>query len=78
MTLSIGAVTFVAAPLSVEVMIKRADEAMYSVKKSGKNGLLHQLWPAQGADGESDEARPAGGEGHTGPKTASHGVDRLV
>jgi diguanylate cyclase (GGDEF)-like protein len=38
-TFSIGAVTFLAPPESLQEMIKRADEAMYSAKASGKNRL---------------------------------------
>ena len=44
-TLSIGAVTFVAPPTSVETMINKADNLMYSVKKSGKNSIRHEQWP---------------------------------
>jgi len=36
---SVGAVTFLNAPDSVEHMLENADEAMYSVKQSGKNRL---------------------------------------
>lgn len=36
---SIGAVVFAESPASVEVAIARADQVMYSVKKSGKNRL---------------------------------------
>jgi diguanylate cyclase (GGDEF)-like protein len=38
-TFSIGAVTFLAPPDSIQEMIKRADEAMYSAKAGGKNRL---------------------------------------
>lgn len=38
-TFSVGAVTFLNAPDSVEHMLENADEAMYSVKQSGKNRL---------------------------------------
>jgi len=38
-TFSVGAVTFLNAPESVERMIERADETMYSVKQTGKNRL---------------------------------------
>jgi diguanylate cyclase (GGDEF)-like protein len=38
-TFSIGAVTFLAPPESLQEMIRRADEAMYSAKTSGKNRL---------------------------------------
>jgi len=45
-TLSVGAITFTSVPSSFESMVKRADDLMYSVKKSGKNALLHVEWPA--------------------------------
>lgn len=38
-TFSIGAVTFLTPPESLQEMIKRADEAMYSAKVKGKNRL---------------------------------------
>jgi diguanylate cyclase (GGDEF)-like protein len=38
-TFSIGAVTFLGPPESLQEMIKRADEAMYSAKAHGKNRL---------------------------------------
>lgn len=44
-TLSIGAVTYDSLPNSIEAMKKRADNLMYSVKRHGKNNLLHEEWP---------------------------------
>jgi diguanylate cyclase (GGDEF)-like protein len=41
-TFSIGAVTFIAPPESVDQMVKRADEIMYSVKQSGKDRLRQE------------------------------------
>jgi diguanylate cyclase (GGDEF)-like protein len=41
-TFSIGAVTFRKPPESVQEMIHRADEIMYSVKESGKNRLRQE------------------------------------
>jgi diguanylate cyclase (GGDEF)-like protein len=38
-TFSIGAVTFLIPPESLQEMIKRADEAMYAAKASGKNRM---------------------------------------
>ena len=40
-TYSIGAVTYTAPPESIDELIHRADELMYSVKRSGKDRLLH-------------------------------------
>jgi diguanylate cyclase (GGDEF)-like protein len=41
-TFSMGAVTFVTPPESLQEMIKRADEVMYSIKASGKNRLKQE------------------------------------
>jgi diguanylate cyclase (GGDEF)-like protein len=41
-TFSIGAVTFLSAPESVERMIEHADETMYSVKQTGKNRICQK------------------------------------
>lgn len=42
-TLSIGAVTYRAAPLSVAEMVKSADALMYEVKREGKNMIRHRV-----------------------------------
>jgi len=39
---SIGAVTYLKAPVSADEAIQRADELMYQVKHSGKSRLLHE------------------------------------
>ena len=41
-TFSVGVVTFLNAPYSVEQMVQRADEIMYSVKQTGKNHLRQE------------------------------------
>jgi diguanylate cyclase (GGDEF)-like protein len=41
-TFSVGAVTFLKPPESVDQMIQRADAIMYSVKQSGKDRLLQE------------------------------------
>ena len=43
-TFSIGAVTFIGSPTTVDEMIKVADSLMYSVKKSGKNMVRHETF----------------------------------
>jgi diguanylate cyclase (GGDEF)-like protein len=43
---SVGAVTFLALPSTVEALVKRADDLMYRVKRDGKNAVLHETWPA--------------------------------
>ncbi|HET7752586.1 MAG TPA: GGDEF domain-containing protein [Anaeromyxobacteraceae bacterium] len=40
-TFSVGAVTFVTPPFSVDEMIGRADQLMYDKKRRGKNGIRH-------------------------------------
>ena len=43
-SLSIGAVTFLSLPNSIERMLEEVDRLMYQVKKSGKNSLEHQVF----------------------------------
>lgn len=40
-TFSIGVVTWMTPPRTVDIMLKQADEAMYGVKNSGKNQVTH-------------------------------------
>ncbi len=40
---SMGAITFLDSPESVDNMLEQVDRLMYQVKNSGKNGLKHQL-----------------------------------
>jgi diguanylate cyclase (GGDEF)-like protein len=49
-TFSIGAVTFLAPPVSVREMIAGADQVMFSVKNSGKNRLQQEV---QGLSGRN-------------------------
>lgn len=44
---SIGVVTFLTPPDTVEAMISRADHLMYTVKNSGKNRLEYQVYDHQ-------------------------------
>ena len=39
-TVSMGAISYVYPPASVDEMIKKADQLMYEAKKQGKNGVL--------------------------------------
>lgn len=43
-TFSMGMVTFIEPPQSVQQIITYADSLMYSVKRSGKNNLVHVSW----------------------------------
>jgi diguanylate cyclase (GGDEF)-like protein len=43
-TYSMGVVTFKVPPATVDEAIRLADSAMYKVKKSGKNNVLHEAW----------------------------------
>ncbi len=42
-TFSIGAVTFVAPPVSVDEMLRCVDDLMYLVKRDGKAGILYEV-----------------------------------
>ena len=44
-TFSIGAVTFMRPPVSTDDMLRRVDELMYEVKREGKAGVKHQVFP---------------------------------
>lgn len=44
-TFSIGVVTFSKTMDSSRDMIKKVDDVMYEVKKSGKNNIRHVVWP---------------------------------
>ena len=48
-TFSIGVVTFEVAVESSREALRIADEAMYAVKRSGRNGIHHLVW-----DGDAD------------------------
>jgi diguanylate cyclase (GGDEF)-like protein len=43
-TFSIGTITFLKPPESVDEMIKKADNLMYSAKKNGKNTKKREVW----------------------------------
>jgi diguanylate cyclase (GGDEF)-like protein len=49
-TFSVGAVTFLAPPVSVQEMIAGADQVMFSVKNSGKNRLQQEVRGSSGRD----------------------------
>jgi len=44
-TFSIGAVTFLRPPVSTDDMLRRVDELMYRVKREGKAGVIHDVFP---------------------------------
>ncbi|HEY0405151.1 MAG TPA: GGDEF domain-containing protein [Pyrinomonadaceae bacterium] len=46
-TFSVGVVTWVTPPQSVDEVVKRADQLMYSVKNSGKNMIRHEVFGEQ-------------------------------
>lgn len=41
-TFSIGAATYLEPPHAIDEAVQQADKLMYSVKRSGKNRLLHK------------------------------------
>ncbi|MEO8286674.1 MAG: GGDEF domain-containing protein [Chloroflexota bacterium] len=43
-TFSMGVVTYLAPPPTVDALIKAADDLMYSVKRSGKNSIKHAVY----------------------------------
>jgi diguanylate cyclase (GGDEF)-like protein len=43
-TFSIGVVTYLAAPDSVDTLLKMADDLMYSVKNDGKNDIRYEVY----------------------------------
>jgi len=49
-TFSMGAVTFLAPPVSLQEMIAGADQVMFSVKNSGKNRLQQEVRGSSGRD----------------------------
>lgn len=53
-TFSIGVLTCIAAPKNVDEIITLADNLMYEVKRSGKNGIRHAVYASH--DRESDGA----------------------
>ena len=44
-TFSLGAVTFLRPTSSVDELMRRVDEVMYTVKRHGKNNVLFAEWP---------------------------------
>jgi len=47
-TFSIGAVTYITPPESIQEAIKRADDLMYAVKQSGKDAVKYEVFDASG------------------------------
>lgn len=47
-TFSIGAATYTEAPQTIDELIQKADELMYSVKRNSKNRLLHREFGRNG------------------------------
>ena len=43
-TFSIGAMTYIRLPISIDDMIRRADDLMYSAKRDGKNRIKHEAY----------------------------------
>jgi diguanylate cyclase (GGDEF)-like protein len=56
-TFSVGAVTFLAQPVSVQEMIAGADQVMFSVKNSGKNRLQQEVHCSSSRDAVSPLGR---------------------
>jgi diguanylate cyclase (GGDEF)-like protein len=56
-TFSIGVITYIGPPSSVDEMIREGDDLMYSVKRSGKNGIACRVNPREEKQGET-KAQP--------------------
>jgi len=58
---SIGAVTFLIPPPSIEEMLRLVDVEMYEVKREGKDGLRHRVYDAEqrAAAAGDDESLPS-------------------
>ncbi len=50
-TFSIGAATFLSQPETVEELVRRADVAMYTAKRGGKNQIVHEQIGTKPAEG---------------------------
>jgi diguanylate cyclase (GGDEF)-like protein len=55
-TFSVGMVTYKKPMNNIREMVHKADELMYKVKKSGKNNILHIVWPPE--EGAEEELAP--------------------
>ncbi|MGE5344524.1 MAG: GGDEF domain-containing protein [Acidithiobacillales bacterium] len=54
-TFSVGAVTFARPPASANDLLRRVDEMMYRVKREGKGGLRHVVFPEM-SEGRSEKS----------------------
>jgi diguanylate cyclase (GGDEF)-like protein len=59
-TFSIGMVTYEAPPSDVRHMLRLADEAMYTVKRQGKNQVMHVRWRGEDKSFESEDTAHTG------------------
>jgi PleD family two-component response regulator len=46
-TVSVGAVTFIEPPESVDALLTQTDDVMYSSKREGKGGIAHTTHPGR-------------------------------
>jgi len=60
-TFSIGAVTFLRPPVSADDMLRRVDELMYQVKREGKAGVKHAVFPELSRDAVEKSSSGASG-----------------
>jgi diguanylate cyclase (GGDEF)-like protein len=54
-TFSVGLVTYMTAPATVEALVHSADEAMYESKKTGKNSSRHRVITRSLSEGTHDD-----------------------
>ena len=44
---TIGGVTFTAAPVSVDFMVRAADALMFNGKQDGRGRIVHEVWSGE-------------------------------
>ena len=59
-TFSVGMVTYETPPSDVRQMLRLADEAMYAVKRQGKNHVMHITWRGEDKPPENTDTARSG------------------
>ncbi len=77
-TCSIGLVSFQSPPLSVDETVRIADQLMYEVKRSGKNGLRSIVWGEDASDGKFLPCKVDSDQPLTAPAVTERDMARLI